>query len=151
MKSKNSLTLIVIFIILSGCESSNYERFKPILEIYPNTKNYRSYLILPPSTCYPCQSESWQTASRILLRYPSIRCIFCTDSYNYGEVEAKCMIDGLQETNYTIDTTIFNQVNLLNDDLGFPLLLALDGERIKKVIVCLSGKQLRETINKMQE
>lgn len=146
MRSYYRTFLILIIINCGGCKDNKIDSFQPIMDIYPNSQECKLYLILPPSTCYNCQSEFWITSKLALVNYKDIKCIFCTDNFGFEELKEKCYQSGLVGTNYKIDTVLFDQMNFPNDYLGYPILLELRGNLVTNAIICTDSQMLNQRL-----
>lgn len=132
----------------TSCNREKYIRFQPILEYYPNLANEDLYIILPPSTCYSCQSEFWSVSSSLLLNHMNVKCIFCTDKLGYEALDTKCVNSGLSNSNFKIDTMLFDRIVLPDSELGYPILLELSGNAIFRATICTNSEVL---INRLKE
>lgn len=149
MKLLFSLFCLLVLNITAGCNHQKYVRFQPILEYYPSTMHENKYIILPPSTCYSCQSEFMALSSWLLLKDNKTKCIFCTEKYGYEALNEKCIQSGLKDTNLKIDTLLFNHLELQESELGYPILLEVVGNKISGVTICTNSEILINRLNEI--
>lgn len=148
MKFNFSLSLLFLTIIVSGCNSADFERFNPLFDLYPNIKGYDAYLIFPPSCCYFCQNGMWKDSHTYLINNYHVYCIYSTESYDYNKLSEKCYYSGITGYDYTIDTVLFDHIDLLPEELGYPLLISIKNKRIADVIVCKNSIILHSEMKK---
>ena len=123
-------TFFLFFMILISCNNNEIQQYNFIMKEYPNTLNYKYYIILPNEPCSSCRSVSIEFVKQTIKQNNQQIKVFFLNS-NRELLANRISINILTKKNIIINPMFLNDSSQL---FNYPTIFYLKGNRIIKII-----------------